>query len=288
VAGAVAARVAAVAAGAPPAALAAPAAGPPTVQSGAQCGGHPCAWFANAGFVEVTEGDAGTRSADLQIHLTHASPDSATVSYRTRDGHLPGQSAVAGADYRATSGSVTFQPGEVVKTVSIPVLGDLVAENYEYLFVDLTGAVGAQLYGDHRDTGAVAIWDDDTLIAVSDRSLTEGDAGTRAFAFTVSLSRPSNKEVTVRYATANGTAGAGSDYVSTAGTLTFPVFATSQTVVVPVRGDVAVEPDETLFLNLSSPTNARLGDGQGRGTIRNDDVLGPAPCPVQVPNCQEQ
>jgi chitinase len=279
VAGAVAAMVAAGPAAGPPVALAA---GPPTVQSLDQCD-LPCAWFTPSG-VEVAEGDAGTRPANLQIHLTRASTQPVTVSYRARDGHLPGQSAVAGADYQATSGSVTFQPGEVVKTVSIPVLGDLVAENYEYLFVDLTEAVGARLYGDHRASAGVMILDNDTLISVADRSLTEGDAGTRAFAFTVSLSRSAYTDVTVRYATAAGTAAAGSDFTHTSGTLVFPSGATSRTVVVPVKGDPFVEPDETFFVNLSHPTNARLGDGQGRGTVKNDDVPGGAPCPI--PNCE--
>jgi hypothetical protein len=79
--------------------------------------------------------------------------------------------------------------------------------------------------------------------------------------------------VTVNYATANGTATVGSDYLATAGTLTFAPGVTSQSVVVTVNGDVLNEADETVLVNLSSATNASISDSQGILTITNDDAL---------------
>ena len=71
--------------------------------------------------------------------------------------------------------------------------------------------------------------------------------------------------MTVNYATANGTATAGSDYVAASGTLTFAPGVATRPMTVSVNGDTTSEPNETFVVTLSSPTNAVLGDGSGRG-----------------------
>lgn len=112
-------------------------------------------------------------------------------------------------------------------------------------------------------------------ISVNDVSVTEGNSGTVNATFTVSLSAASTQTVTVNYATADGTATAGSDYNQPRGeTVTFAPGTTSQTVSVAVNGDTTFEADETFFLNLTGPVNATLNDAQGQATILNDD---PAP-----------
>src|SRR5262249_45348219 len=89
--------------------------------------------------------------------------------------------------------------------------------------------------------------------------------------FTVRLSAASAQGASVSYATSNGTATAGSDYVATAGSLSFPPGAVTRTLSVAVKGDRAVDPDETFFVTLSSPVGATLGDAQGQGPLGNDD-----------------
>ncbi len=91
-------------------------------------------------------------------------------------------------------------------------------------------------------------------------------------AFTVSLNKASGKTITVVYATANGTASAGSDYTPASGTLTFSPGETTKTISVTVNSDTTPEPDETFYLNLASPINVTVSDGQGTGTILNDDL----------------
>ena len=81
----------------------------------------------------------------------------------------------------------------------------------------------------------------------------------------------SSSVVTLRYATANGTAIAGSDYVATSGILTFSVGTTQKTVSVPVVGDTTLEPNETFVLDLSQPRGGALLRKQGKGTIVNDE-----------------
>lgn len=108
-------------------------------------------------------------------------------------------------------------------------------------------------------------------LSIGDVTVTEGNTGTTNAVFTVSLSGSSDSNVTVNYATANGAATAGSDYVAGFGTLTFPAGTTTQTLAVAVNGDTAVEPSETFFVNLTGAFNATIADGQGQGTILNDD-----------------
>lgn len=112
-------------------------------------------------------------------------------------------------------------------------------------------------------------------LSVGDATVTEGNGGLQDLAFTVTLSESASGPVTVAYATANGTASAGSDYTALTGTLTFAAGETSKTIHVQVAGDTAVEANETLALTLSSPTGATIADGSAIGTIVNDDVVQP-------------
>jgi len=77
--------------------------------------------------------------------------------------------------------------------------------------------------------------------------------------------------VTVGYATANGTATAGSDYQAASGTLMIPAGQTSGTITVAVNGDGLAEPNENFFVNLSNPINTVITDNQGMATILDDD-----------------
>ncbi len=108
-------------------------------------------------------------------------------------------------------------------------------------------------------------------LKINDLSQAEGDSGTSLFAFTVSLTAASTRTVSVKYATSNGTATAGSDYTATSGTLSFAPGETSKTITVSVSGDTTAESTETFTLNLTKPSGATLADGQGLGTLVNDD-----------------
>jgi len=111
-------------------------------------------------------------------------------------------------------------------------------------------------------------------LAIDDVTITEGDSGTRTADFTVTLTAGSTVQVNVDFATANGTAIAGSDYQSTSGTLTFTPGQTTQPVSVTINSDISFESNETFLVNLSNPVNAIIHDAQGVGTILNDDAQG--------------
>jgi hypothetical protein len=109
-------------------------------------------------------------------------------------------------------------------------------------------------------------------LSIDDVSVSEGDAGTANATFTVILSQSIGETVTVDYATADNTAHAPDDYVAIPTTaLTFAPHETSRQVTVLVNGDTLDEAEETFFVNLSNPVNATIADGQGIGTITDDD-----------------
>jgi probable HAF family extracellular repeat protein len=102
-------------------------------------------------------------------------------------------------------------------------------------------------------------------------AVTEGNAGWVNATFTLTLSHDSNVDITVHYATVDISAAAGSDYVAAAGDVVIPAGQTNRTLTVAVKGDRLAEPNEIFFVNLSSPTNATIADGQGAGTIVDDE-----------------
>ena len=106
--------------------------------------------------------------------------------------------------------------------------------------------------------------------AIANTSVVEGDTGTTTALFTVTRSS-GNGVASIDFATANGTATAGSDYVATSGTLNFADGQTQATIAVTVNGDTLFEPNETFFVNLSNPVGALLPASQAVGTITNDD-----------------
>ncbi|HKB39524.1 MAG TPA: FG-GAP-like repeat-containing protein [Gemmataceae bacterium] len=112
---------------------------------------------------------------------------------------------------------------------------------------------------------------DTPAISISDATVTEVNAGTITATFTVTLSHAAAVDVTVHYATADGSAGAGSDYQAASGTLLIPAGQTTGTVTVLVNGDRLGEANETFAVTLSGPTNAFISDAQGVGTIVDNE-----------------
>ncbi|PHR54855.1 MAG: hypothetical protein COA47_14920, partial [Robiginitomaculum sp.] len=105
--------------------------------------------------------------------------------------------------------------------------------------------------------------------AINDVSIIEGGTLT----FTVTKTGSTTQSYNVNYATANGTALAGSDYTAKSGTLSFSTAQTSQTISVVTTQDTTIEPDETVYINLSGATSgAAISKSQGIGVILNDDV----------------
>lgn len=215
----------------------------------------------------TTEGNVGTRQLSFTLLLSEPTSLPVTVAYTTADG-----TALAGLDYLPASGTVRFAPGEVSQVLAVVVLGDTVDELAESLQLLLSAPVNAEL-GDDAAVGTVE--DDDPLptLTLGDATANEGNTSSSAAIFTLRLSHQSAAEVRVAFTTADGTATAPSDYTAAAGTVTVPAGALSALLTVSVLGDTLTEAHETFRVLLTSPDGAVIGDGEGMGTILDDDRL---------------
>ncbi len=217
--------------------------------------------------VTVNEGDSGTQNAVFTVMLDVASGRPVTLTFDTVDG-----TASQTSDYVATSGVLSFAPGETSKQITVQVNGDVVAEPNETFSLRITQATNATL----PTTPLVAtgtISDNEPQISILDVSIAEGDSGTQNAIFTVLLNGPALSTVSANYVTSNITATAGTDYSPAAGSVVFAPGESQQAITVQILGDVVREPDETFRVTLSSPSgNARIVDGEGIGTIGNDDL----------------
>ncbi|MEM7167828.1 MAG: LamG-like jellyroll fold domain-containing protein [Planctomycetota bacterium] len=124
-------------------------------------------------------------------------------------------------------------------------------------------------------------------LTIDDVSFAEGDLGFTSFVFTVSLDMMSSSTISVTYSTSNGTAtggpiATGADYLSSANSILISPGETTATIVVDVVGDSEPEGNETFFVNITSATNASIGDGQGLGTIQDDDFAVTCPATQQL------
>jgi len=215
----------------------------------------------------VTEGDSGTTNLNFSIRLSQSDrTNTITVSYTTADG-----TAMAGTDYQAKSGTITFAPKTTTQTVSIPVIGNLVQDGNRTLSLRLSNPVNATL-SDGTATGTIVDNDSPPILSVANTSVTEGNSGATTANVTVSLSKAYTSPVSVNYATANGTATAGTDYAAASGSLTFNPGETIKTVAIAITGDTDVESDESFTVSLSNASGASIGTGTATVTVVNDDA----------------
>ena len=343
--------------------------------------GAALAGFAAPELASIAANDAEAREGEaleFRLELSQASETPVSVDYETADG-----TAQEGTDYAPVSGTVSFAPGERVKTVAVATLGDGNAEPAETVVLRLSNPQGATLAtaeasgtiaasgGADTFTGTFSAVPDEhdgeteftltltfdeepeglsyktvrddlfteaggtiegarrasppsnkafvltvkpggdeavkltlkavspcgqdktvcsdggsvlsgplgvtvpgpAVLSVADAQVQEGPGA--VLEFVVSLDRERHAPVSVDYATENGEAVAGDDYVHTAGTLTFAAGETEHTVSVPVLADEHDEGSgsETLTFRLSNAVGARIGDAEAVGTIRNNGAI---------------
>ena len=216
--------------------------------------------------------NAGTIT--LTASRTGGADGAVSVNYATADGTAKGTASGVGTpDYTPASGPLNWADLDVAnKTFSVPIVNDAVFEGPENFTATLSAPSCGVALGVPA-TENVTIIDGQTqpTLSINNVSQAEGNAGSSNFVFTVTLSGQSAQTVTVNYATANGTATAGSDYTATSGTLTFNPGVTSLPISVPVAGDTSFEGNETFTVNLSTASNATISNPTGTGTITNDD-----------------
>ncbi|MDH5833375.1 putative Ig domain-containing protein [Luteimonas sp. M1R5S59] len=231
------------------------------------------------GDVSANEGDAGNAAFTFTVSLdAPAGPGGVAFDILTADG-----TASAGSDYvaRSLSGQ-TIPAGSSTYTFAVQVNGDTANEPDETFFVNVANVSGATV-SDAQGVGGILNDDPLPALSIDSVSVTEGNSGTTSAVFTVTLDAASGQTVGVAYATSNGSADASTDYTAQSGALVFAPGQTTQTISVPVNGDIAPESDETFLVTLGGASNASLAVSQGTGTILNDDVP-LAVTPASLPN----
>jgi serine protease len=210
------------------------------------------------------EGNAGTFEMGFVVTLSQASPVPVTFDIATSN-----FTALNPGDYagRSVTGLV-IPAGALSRTFKVTTHGDAVVEPNEEFRVTLGNtSVSAS---DGQAVGRI-FNDDGPILSITDASVTEGNSGTKVMTFTVNLSQASASPVTYSIATGNTTAAAGIDYVAASAVgETIPAGMTSKTFSVTIKGDTTVEANETFKVNLSN-ASVSMSDGQGIGTITNDD-----------------
>ncbi|MGH8028819.1 MAG: S8 family serine peptidase [Arenimonas sp.] len=221
--------------------------------------------------VSIVEGNSGTKVLAFTATLTAASANAVTFNAATQS-----DTAAVGSDFVGFPATgFNIPAGQLTTSVNVTINGDTTIEGNETFNVNLSSVAGATLL-DGQGVGTITNDDTSTpTLAINDATLIEGNVGTRVMTFTVSLSQAAATTVTFNAATQSGTATVGSDFVGFAPTaFSIPAGQLAKAVVVTLNSDTVIEETETFKVNLSSVNGATLVDGQGIGTITNDDVNG--------------
>jgi len=225
------------------------------------------------GSASYSVGESGG-TITIPVTRTKGSSGPVTVDFDTI---LGSGTATGDVDYASTAGTLSFADGQTSKNIVIPILDDTAVEGDETFDVTLSNPTGGAALGAVATT-TVTILDNDATapptLVIDDVTVAEGNSGTTAATFTVTLSRPSAQPISVNFATADGTAVAPGDYHAANGPVVFNPGQTSQLVTILVNGDTTAEPNESFTVNLASPSGATIADAQGVGTISNDDPPG--------------
>ncbi|MDR3634721.1 MAG: Calx-beta domain-containing protein [Isosphaeraceae bacterium] len=217
---------------------------------------------------DTASDDSG--SATITVDRTGGDFGAVTVQYATSDG-----TAKAGTDYTATSGTLTFPDGVTSETFTVPILDDQTPDGTESLNLTLSSPTGGATLGT-PSTAVLNLTDVPGAIQFSSPTYSVSEsAGTATI--TVTRADGDGGAVSVHYATSDGTAGAGTDYTATSGTLNFPDGVDSETFTIPIldnpnpTGDLTVDlalSDATGGATLGSPTAAVLTIAQGAGSLQ--------------------
>jgi hypothetical protein len=194
---------------------------------------------------------------------------SVTVNYSTHN-----SSAIAGSDYTATSGSVTFYAWQTSKTVEVPIINDTIHENIETLYMSISNSDSGYIVSDDRGDGT--IYDDDAeplSLTLHNRAEMEQDSNwVLNFTARLNQSAPAGG-VTIGYETQDNTALAGSDYIATSGTITIPEGSIDGFIPVTIIGDDQPENSENFNVKITSISQGILNNSEAPGTIYDDDAI---------------
>jgi hypothetical protein len=190
----------------------------------------------------------------LSVVLSPATPNTVTVDY-----NVTGGTAEAGADYTLSAGTLTFDPNQTApEYISISIINDGAPEDDETIEVTLSNPTDALVGTNSQHTYTIV---DPHPRVGFETTASRGREDISPVYVAVNLSWAWSQTVTVDYNVTGGTAeGAGVDYTLAAGTLQFDPFDMTENINIGIVEDAESEdPDETIEITLSDPTNSKLG-----------------------------
>jgi hypothetical protein len=216
--------------------------------------------FANSAM--VTEIGVADVMLNFTINLTSASTDPVTVEYQTSD-----VTAIAGTDYVASNGTVTFAPGETTQNITVTALPDVTLTRNVSFTLTLCDSVGASI-ATPKLAGTIVESNGPQPIFLSIGNLQQdvGTSGSPAtFPFVVTLNRVVSFPVTVTASTRDLTAKANSEYVANSEVLTIPAGSTTATFPVSILGETTVS-TKYFLVNLTN-ANVTIQQSNAAGII---------------------
>ena len=239
--------------------------------------------FGDGTDIRISIGDASsvyehdeTMSFTIQLTETPDWGEEVVVNYSTHN-----NTAEAGEDYDATSGSVTFygaslfppRLGDTTKTITVTIVDDTIHESSENFYVKITNNTEGYIVSD--DKGYGTIYDDDALpieARIHDRWEDERD-NNWILNFTVRLNQNAPEDITLNYTTQNSSAIAGDDYIASSGTVTIPTGSTDGYIPITIIGDTTPEDRENFKVKINSISRGTITRDTATGTIVDDDAI---------------
>jgi uncharacterized delta-60 repeat protein len=213
----------------------------------------------------VREGNSGTRHATFELNLSKTSDKPVTVEYHTAD-----RTAQAPEDYEQKSGTVTFPPNTRTKKIVIKVKGDRLPEANERFVIILSDAVNGVI---HNGRAVCTTIDDDPVPTITIHNAV-ADENCQQVSVRVSLSEPSERVVTLKYYTKDGSAKAPEDYTAISnGTLVFQPGEITKNISIVIKEDALCEPTEKFYVILNQAENASLNCREAEVRILNSDPV---------------
>ena len=222
------------------------------------------------GDASIAEGNSGTTQATFTVTLSAADTHPVNVDYATRD-----ITATAGSDYVATSGTLTFNPGETSKTFNVTINGDTHFEFDEGFFVLLSHPVNATLSQNYFAVGTITNDDPPPTVQFSAANYSVQEDCT-VVTITVTLTGDTSAQAFVRLTTSDGTASSRSDYNAADAFIGFAPGETSKSYPVQINEDSFVEGNETFNVTLSNQIGAVLGTPSVATVTIIDDATEPS------------
>ena len=202
-----------------------------------------------------TSGDEASSSKSIIVDLSSASGKDVIVDYT-----VTGSATGSGTDFTLANGTLTISAGETSGTITIDIVDDSLDEEDETIIVTLSSPSNATLGNDNVHTYTINDNDDAPTIGFNATN-SSGVESVSSAGLRVDLSGASSKNVTVDYVVTGSAIGSGTDYTFSNGTLTINAGETSGTITIDnIVDDSLYEPNETIIVTLSNPSNATLGN----------------------------